>query len=258
MPVGGEVTLEFTIGYEGTTAATDIEFTDDLDAVLSGLAVIGLPAADVCGSGSELSGTGVISLTGGSLDPGATCTFSVTLAVPDDAPEGVFTNTTSEVSTMVGDDELLGDPASGDLETFVIEEPVIGVPEEPIELWPPNHEYHEISLEDVITDVDDNEDDLSVDDVTITSVTSDEEENGEGDGNTTDDIVIAEGCQSVQLRAERSGGGNGRVYTIHVEATDTEGNTGTASFEVHVPHDQSGDPAIDDGPAYSVEGGCGG
>jgi len=39
--------------------------------------------------------------------------------------------------------------------------------------------------------------------------------------------------------------------------TDLSGNVGTATFQVHVPHDQGGDPAIDDGPVYIVVGGCG-
>jgi hypothetical protein len=70
-------------------------------------------------------------------------------------------------------------------------------------------------------------------------------------------MVIASDCNSVQLRAEREGGGNGRVYTIHMSLTDLSGNVGTATFQVHVPHDQGGDPAIDDGPVYIVVGGCG-
>jgi len=40
------------------------------------------------------------------------------------------------------------------------------------------------------------------------------------------------------LRAERSGRGEGRVYTISVTSTDSAGRTGLASAEVRVPHDQ--------------------
>ncbi len=87
---GGTVTLEFTLDLaaEAPGDATGIAFTDDLDAVLSGLAAVGLPANDVCGADSQLSGTGVLSFTGGSLSPGSSCTFSATLAVPAGAVAG--------------------------------------------------------------------------------------------------------------------------------------------------------------------------
>ena len=87
----------------------------------------------------------------------------------------------------------------------------------------------------------------------ITQVTSDEPDdaNGSGDGNTADDIVIGNTGQWVDLRAEREGRGNGRVYTIQVSAADASGNTGTATFEVQVPHDQRGG-AVKDKVACTV------
>jgi hypothetical protein len=50
------------------------------------------------------------------------------------------------------------------------------------------------------------------------------------------------------VRSERQGGSNGRVYGIHFEVTDSEGNTAEATGFVHVPHDQSGTEVVDDGP----------
>jgi hypothetical protein len=85
---------------------------------------------------------------------------------------------------------------------------------------------------------------------------SDEPENAPGDGNTLNDIVIAANCKSVQLRAERQGGGNGRVYTITFKVRDSSGNLATAICKVTVPHSQNGNPAIDDGPVYVVTGNC--
>jgi len=87
-------------------------------------------------------------------------------------------------------------------------------------------------------------------------VTSDEPNNSTGDGNTTNDIVIAADCKSVQLRAERSGNGNGRVYTITLKVSDGSGNVATATAKVTVPKSQNGAPAIDDGPNYTVLSGC--
>ena len=100
---GGTATLEFTISHADTAAAdaTAISFTDDLDATLTGLAAIGLPQNDVCGTGSQLTGTSSLSFTGGTLAPGATCTFSVTVQVPAAALPGGYDNVTSELSASV-------------------------------------------------------------------------------------------------------------------------------------------------------------
>ncbi len=68
----------------------------------------------------------------------------------------------------------------------------------------------------------------------ITNITSDEPENGTGDGNTLNDIDIVD-AQTVKLRAERQGGKDGRVYTINFKVSDPLGNTASASFKIHVP-----------------------
>jgi hypothetical protein len=124
-----------------------------------------------------------------------------------------------------------------------------------IELWPPNHKYKTISVTDLVTSVSDNCDGtIGVSNVTIAGVSSDEPDNSGGDGNTINDIVIAADCKSVQLRSERMGGGNGRVYTITFKVTDASGNISTATAKVTVPHSQNGAAAVDDGPANTVNG----
>ena len=115
----GTVTLAFTIAFESTVGdATSIAFTDDLDATLSGLVATGLPASDVCGTGSTLSGTSTLSLTGGSLERSTSCTFAVTLDVPADAEDGTYTNTTSSITAQVVGADIIGDPATDDLVVF--------------------------------------------------------------------------------------------------------------------------------------------
>lgn len=116
-------------------------------------------------------------------------------------------------------------------------------------LWPPNHKLHEISLHDCIDTVDDCDDDWTAH---IVAVSSDEPANDQGDGNTDADIVVID-AQTVSVRAERQGGSNGRVYTIDFEVTDNSGNATEATCIVAVVHDQSGDAAIDDGAAYTVQ-----
>lgn len=132
--------------------------------------------------------------------------------------------------------------------------PEITVNAGPIELWPPNHKYYTFYLDDLVADVVDACDaTVSPDAVVMASVSSDEPENGQGDGNTANDIMLGETCQSVDVRAERQGGGNGRVYTIHLAVSDESGNEGLASYQIHVPKSKKGD-AEDDGPTYVVNG----
>ena len=69
----------------------------------------------------------------------------------------------------------------------------------------------------------------------ILSVRSNEDINGNGDGNTSPDWEIT-GDHTVNLRAERSGKGYGRVYTITIQAYDESGNASiTRNIHVVVP-----------------------
>jgi predicted extracellular nuclease len=97
-------------------------------------------------------------------------------------------------------------------------------------LWPPNHKYVTVSA--VVT-VADNIDPNPT--LTLVSVTSNEPDDGLGDGDTPDDIVVVDDF-TFELRAERSGTGDGRVYTITYEATDACGNSTIATATVTVPH----------------------
>jgi hypothetical protein len=68
----------------------------------------------------------------------------------------------------------------------------------------------------------------------IVAVTSNEPEDGLGDGDTSPDWEIT-GNLTLNLRAERSGKGTGRVYTITVECKDSAGNSSTKTATVSVP-----------------------
>lgn len=109
-------------------------------------------------------------------------------------------------------------------------------------LWPPNHKLIPISIRGV-TDPDGDSIALS-----ITHITQDEPTNGLGDGDTSPDGFGVETAQA-QIRAERSGTGNGRVYAISFTASDGKGGGCTGEVRVGVPHDQ-GETPIDDGQNY--------
>lgn len=117
------------------------------------------------------------------------------------------------------------------------------------ELWPPNHRTETLTLADLVTVEDACDGELNANDVgTILDIYSDEPDDGTGDGDTTGDIVIVDD-HTFSVRVERAGNGNGRVYGIRFEVSDSAGNTVEATAFVHIPHDQSGSAAVDDGAA---------
>ncbi|MGC8723506.1 MAG: CARDB domain-containing protein [Acidobacteriota bacterium] len=112
----------------------------------------------------------------------------------------------------------------------------------PALLWPPNHKLVSIA----ITGVTDPDGDPVT--IQITGITQDEPTNGLGDGDTCPD-GFGVGSAQAQVRAERSGTGNGRVYAISFTAGDGKGGTCSGTVRVGVPHDQKDTP-IDDGQSY--------
>jgi len=117
VPPGSDVTLEFTItNTHPTETATEIAFTDDLDAALTGLAATGLPAT-VCGGGT-FSGTASLILSDATLTAGTSCTFTVRLQVPADVSLGTTaTNITSNLTGIAGGGgSMYGGIATDDLQ----------------------------------------------------------------------------------------------------------------------------------------------
>ena len=132
--------------------------------------------------------------------------------------------------------------------------PVLTVGADPLRLWPPNGKYRTVPLGDLdLTASDACDAGVSAAATVLAQVTSDEPENGSGDGNTVDDIVIAGSCQAVDLRSERAGNGDGRVYTLSLAVADDAGNVATADYEVYVPKNAN-QTAVAGPPVYTVTG----
>jgi hypothetical protein len=193
-------------------------------------------------------------------DPGATATDSCAGSFPASASGTVNVNVPGTYTITYNATDPAGNPATPMTRTVNVVDttaPVITLNGNAPVLWSPNHQYQSFSVTDfVIAATDSCNTSLGVASVVISQVTSDELEDSGGDGHTLNDIVIAPDCRSVQLRAERQGGGDGRVYTITFKVTDSSGNVGTATAQVTVPRNQAGSSAIDSGVHYTVNGSC--
>lgn len=113
--------------------------------------------------------------------------------------------------------------------------PTIAVDLEPNTLWPPNHKMLGIQAATVAAD------NCPGVVFSLTSVTSDEPDDGQGDGDFPNDIQGADPGTpdlSFQLRAERSGSGDGRTYTAVYTATDASDNETQGADTVEVPASQ--------------------
>ena len=116
-------------------------------------------------------------------------------------------------------------------------------------LWPANHKYVDVGLGYAAADVCDTSA-LAID-VTVTSDENPRDVGGAGGWKHCPDAVVD--GETVLLRAERSGLGDGRVYKITVSATDACGNVGSCAVSVGVPMSQKpGSTPIDSGQAFDA------
>ena len=111
--------------------------------------------------------------------------------------------------------------------------PALSLSASPSVLSPPDHKLVSVTVTPTLTDTCDDSPTLR-----LVSITSNEGDLANGSGHTSPDIEDAQfGTDDRQflLRAERQGGGNGRVYTITYEAEDASGNVTTRQVTVTVP-----------------------
>ena len=109
-------------------------------------------------------------------------------------------------------------------------------------IWPVNHKFRMVQVLGVI----DPEGDPFK--LRVTSIYQDEPVDSTGDGRSAPDGRIR--SSRALVRAERDGGGNGRVYYITFSATaDNAQGSCTNTVQVSVPHNK-GDTAVGDGPLY--------
>jgi hypothetical protein len=159
------------------------------------------------------------------------------LVITDDAPN-FFEGGTTTVTFEACDDDNNCITCTADVTVEDTTPPVITVELSRDALWPPNHKLSEVGATIEVTDICDPNPTF-----VLTSITSNEPDNGLGDGDTADDIQgasIGTDDTGFSLRSERAGVGDGRKYTIIYTASDEDGNTAPDTVCVRVPHDRHG------------------
>jgi len=162
---------------------------------------------------------------------------STIYVVPDGGCADLSLTVSDEGPFVVGDTTIVvssGDSAVCSSQLTVVDTTPPRVTPKVAELWPPNHKMHRVTPYDCLDVVDACDPDVRV---WFTDATSNEVDNGLGDGDTEGDIGVVE-ADGVELRAERSGTGTGRVYTLGWQAEDAAGNAVAGTCDVVVPHDQ--------------------
>ena len=118
------------------------------------------------------------------------------------------------------------------------EPPTLTLTVSPQLLWPPNH-----SLVRVQASVSAHDDQDESPQLILTSIMSDEPDEGTSDEDLPSDIQGADAGAAdfeFHLRAERAEWGDGRAYTVCYEARDASGNVAQQCTVVDVPHDRRG------------------
>ncbi len=229
-PTGSALTLNFSVGGSASFPA---------DYSQSGAATFTPPTATVTfGGGSSTATVTVTPLTDCTVEGSETVEFTV----QPGAGYGVG-------SPSMATGTIANTPDSG-APTITL------IPNVNMTLWPPNHQYESVAVTDFVASAsDDCDPTVNLNSVYILKISSDEAEDGVGDGNTLNDIVIGGSCKTAQLRAERSSSGDGRVYTITFKVKDSSGNFTTATAKVTV-RTSPNHPAVDSGPVYTVNSSC--
>jgi uncharacterized repeat protein (TIGR01451 family) len=221
---GSNVTYTITVKNRHPEDAQSVTVTDILPSTTT---FVSCTATDggIC---TGLNNMRVVKFA--SIPGGATVTIQLVANVNCPVSNGVRISNTATVSSESPDSDLSNNSSSVTVTTSN-PPPVITNPSVNIQaLKPPNHKMSDITVSYRVTD---NCGPI----VNRLSVTSDEPVNGTGDGDTSPDWEILD-ANHVRLRAERSGRGSGRVYTITITSTDSAGNSSSKQVFVNVPHDQ--------------------
>jgi uncharacterized repeat protein (TIGR01451 family) len=224
--VGNNLTYTVTVTNNGPATATSVIVTDNLPAETTYVSCSSTGGGVCTGSGNNRT------VTFASLTSGESETITFVATVNCSVADGTVISNTATVSSSTPDPNSNNNSATATTTASNPPPTIAGVSVDQPVLWPPNHKLENVTVNYNVTD----NCPLPPNSCTL-SVTSNEPINGTGDGNTSPDWIILD-AHHVQLRAERAGKGNGRIYTITITCIDSSGNSSSQSVEVNVPHDQ--------------------
>ena len=211
-----------TTRFPGSTVIADRSF--DLPRFA---AVFNSPPVALCKDVTEIAGpacTAAASIDNGSYDPNPGDTISLA-----QNPPGPYAKGSQTVTLTVTDSSGAANAASACAArvTVVDRTPptITRLSASPNVLQLPNHKMVPVAVDAAATD---NFDGVPV--CRISDVRSDEPQ-----GAHEPDWQIS-GPLALDLRAERDGNGDGRIYTLDITCTDADGNSATRSTTVSVPH----------------------
>ncbi|WP_428236044.1 PKD domain-containing protein [Gracilimonas sp.] len=222
--------------YTFTLTVSDGEATDSDDVTVTVLNTTPSANAGADQTVEAIGPTTPVTLSGSGTDAdGDDLTYSwsngdtgATTIVNLGVGEHTFTLTVTDEQGAAGSDEVI-------IEITDTTAPVISYSQQTDKLWPPNHKMVLVATGITATDLVDGAVDVQV------TVSSSESSNGKGDGNTDSDYEIQanpDGSYDVYVRAERSGKGGGRTYSILMTTIDAAGNESSESFDVSVAKSQ--------------------
>jgi endo-1,4-beta-xylanase len=169
------------------------------------------------------------------LSTGETQEVVVRVSVPSETGIGTIGGLTL-TATDIADSAVFNSATASFVVQGDVDPPRVSLTLTPAVLWPPNHKLVQVNADLQVTDDTDPSPSIH-----LISIVSNEADDGLGDGDTADDIqgaIFGVDVRTFQLRAERSGTGDGRVYTVTYRVTDAAGNATEASAEVRVPLSQ--------------------
>jgi hypothetical protein len=222
------VTLTVSDGIQSDTDTVSITVVDTTPPVITCPSNVTVECTGNCGIDKNDP-----QLTAFFAGVSATDVCDATPTITDDAPDFIMLGTTT-VTFTAKDDAGNKANCTADVKVQDTIAPTISVVLTRTTLRPPNHKLIDIGAVVTVDDICDPHPTF-----VLTSITSNEPDNGLGDGDTPGDIQGADfgtADTSFKLRAERSGNLTGRVYTIVYTASDKSGNTSTATVRVLVPH----------------------
>jgi endo-1,4-beta-xylanase len=187
------------------------------------------PAGWSC-STPPVGGVGSVNCTAASLAPGASAQFNLKVKVACPTPNNTGIVNSATVASITRDPNSAPNNTASVNVLVSNPPPVIsGLSVDKRVLRPPNHMMVPVKLS---YNVNDNCDACLVPTITISS---NEPVNGTDDGDTSPDWQVID-ARHILLRAERSGNGTGRIYTITLTVTDSAGSSSSSSVIVTVPH----------------------